>query len=411
MGRTPHLGLLHIKRDTAGTSNELSLSVLDAKKNQAGPSDGGRPSPKTVAGLGKVALFTVPGKEAKGTADAPASAVPAATMQGLLSLPAPALPYDPDAEVARRKHRRRTFRIVNSIAGIAVIAVLAFIGVSYANKHMAQQQSEAAALDGALSLIEQSDTTIVAMDQAVNSSVDDQALDDMQGILSDLPSASSDLDRAANKAAEVGNSSSDSKEKEAASRAEEAIAARKDLITQGTALMKDDIAAKHAANDLTDAWSSLLEGDVLAKEAAYIVSDTTDAKVRESMDNSSKALEQFTQAQSLVQGVSDSYPAADVSLLVSYIAKRVTSQQYALASDNAILVQDKATAESNNTAANAADAEAVAIAKRLPDNPARPVLDAYTAVRADPFAAYSAARTRASFADAYLRDYLGGSGK
>jgi len=411
MGKAHHVGILHIKRNTAGRSNELSLSVLDAKKNQAGPSDDRRPSPKTLIGLGKVSLFTVPGKETKDSVDVATPMISPSTMQGLIPLPNSAVPYDPEIEVARRKRRRRSFRVINSIIGTAVIAVLAFIGISYANKQMAQHQNETTALDGALSLIEQSDTTIVSMDRAINASVDDQALDDMQDILSNIPVASSTLDRAANKAAEVGNSSSDSKEKEAADRAEETIAARKDLITQGTALMKDDIAAKHAANDLTDAWSSLLEGDVLAKEAAYIISDTTDAKVKESMENSTKALEQFTQAQSLVQGTAASYPAADTSLLASYITKRVASQQYALASDNAILLQDRATAEADNAAANAADAEAVAIAKRLPDNPARPVLDAYAAARTDPFAAYSAARTRAAFADAYLRDYLGGSGK
>ena len=60
-----------------------------------------------------------------------------------------------------------------------------------------------------------------------------------------------------------------------------------------------------------------------------------------------------------------------------YIAKRIEQNGFAVQSDQAIYVQDKATAESFNEEYNRADAEAVDLASRLPKKPAQPILDAF----------------------------------
>ena len=76
-------------------------------------------------------------------------------------------------------------------------------------------------------------------------------------------------------------------------------------------------------------------------------------------------------------------------------------------SDQAIYVQDKATAESFNEEYNRADTEAVDLASRLPEKPAQPILDAFQENVEEERALYFEARQRAAESDAFIREYLG----
>lgn len=174
----------------------------------------------------------------------------------------------------------------------------------------------------------------------------------------------------------------------------DSIDARQDLITQGTKLMTTDVAAKRAVDALNSAWNDVLAGDVKARAAARLVSDTTEANVSQSITTSNEAIALFKSAREAIGSASTAFPSANLTLLQTYVDKRIEAQQYALASDTAILQQDKSTAESNNAAANASDTEAAAIAKRLPDNVAQPILDAYANSDTSTREAYSDARDR-----------------
>lgn len=446
------LGLLHIKRNTEGTSNELSLSVLDAKKNQVDTKDGGT----SADGLGKIPLFTLGGKKksssvptsdtAGGIVEAASNATAAKKGIAADAAPAdakksakakraasrshraasksstphktaaspsiiPASTYDPEAEIIRRKRRRRAVGAFNIVAVVVVVAVVGSFAVSYISRQNAAHRAGSDLLADTITMIEDSDTDIVAMDKALGSSLDTKVLGNMQTLLADLPQASSNLDRASNKAAEALTGATDDHQTELANRCIETIAARKDLIVQGSTLMKNDIAAKKAANALEEAWNDVLDGDTHARQAAKLVVDTTEANVRQSMTESQSARTAFQSAEESVRNAQSLYPDADTTLLLSYLDKRIAAQNSALASDDAILVQDKASAESNNADANTYDAQAAAIAQRLPDNPAQPVVDAYAAADSAARSAYADARDRASTADAYLRDYLGTTDK
>ena len=89
------------------------------------------------------------------------------------------------------------------------------------------------------------------------------------------------------------------------------------------------------------------------------------------------------------------------------VNKRIDATNEALASNAAILIQDKATAESHNDAYNRADQEAVEMAKALPKQFSQPVVDAYASATADLVSRYDSLRSDAASNDAYLREYLG----
>ncbi|MEG0477439.1 MAG: hypothetical protein RR572_07230, partial [Raoultibacter sp.] len=105
------------------------------------------------------------------------------------------------------------------------------------------------------------------------------------------------------------------------------------------------------------------------------------------------------------------YASADMHLLNEYLNKRIEAMNYALASDEAIMVQDKKTAETNNDAYNTADAQATALAQQFPTNPLQPLYTAYDTNTAASFTAYNEARRAVGAADSFLRDYLGTSDK
>ena len=101
------------------------------------------------------------------------------------------------------------------------------------------------------------------------------------------------------------------------------------------------------------------------------------------------------------------YPAANFDASLAYVNKRIDATNEALASNAAILIQDKATAESHNDAYNRGDQEAVEMAKALPKQFSQPVVDAYASATADLVSRYDSLRSDAASNDAYLREYLG----
>ena len=89
------------------------------------------------------------------------------------------------------------------------------------------------------------------------------------------------------------------------------------------------------------------------------------------------------------------------------LSMRAEALASAIASDDAFLAKNKQEAAAQNDAYNAADAEAAALAEKLPDDPSSLVLAAYDGESAALQQAYSTARSQAGTADAFIHDYLG----
>ncbi len=357
--------VLHVKRHTEGTSNELSLSVLEAKKNAADAATG-------------------------------------TTVQSA---------FDADVEIKRRKHKRKTLRVVNVIVSVVLVVAAIGFGGSYWYKQSIATKSVDATLDEALGLIERSDDVVVSMDEVLNASVDDAALDTMKDLIEKSPLAESYLDRAMNKVQEAESVNSSDALGEKKQRIIDDINARGDLIEKGKTLMNADVSAKRALNALEQAHEYVLIGDSLAVDAAKLVANTTEENVSASVSKSNQAIEQFQAARKLLNDAKSYSPNADLQLYYDYLNARIQAQQYALESDDAITRQNRAEAESNNNLANETEKEAAALAQGFPDVFSQPVLDAYEKDTEQDRSAYDDARSRAALADAYLRDYLGASHK
>lgn len=444
---------LHIKKNTAGRSNEISLSVLDGLKSQADDRLG---EADQKVRLGDLSIFTVsPKKEKKASfIDRPSSGSADSSRQGasrivqeskrgakrkeegkassdgkggttrprsfVQELPKKAVSAktrkermreralaDPDAEIKRRKRVRRIRRaIVAMLVSSASVAALV-IGGLYVTREYQEYTRSMGLLDKAFTEISRADELVIEMDEIVTKEVTEASRDEMASVGQGMENAELHLKAATAFAEEVTADMASQESKDAAAKVVESADARRTMMQHAEVLMKADIEALEAVSVAEEAWGIVEEANSLMQEAAALVSDTTVENTRESQAKSERATELLEGASAKLDEATGLYPEADFSVLREYIAKRIEQNGFAVQSDQAIYVQDKATAESFNEEYNRADAEAVDLASRLPKKPAQPILDAFQENVEEERALYFEARQRAAESDAFIREYLG----
>ncbi len=320
------------------------------------------------------------------------------------------LAADSREEILKRQRRRRRARRLS----LAMVILLCIGGLSVGGYWAYQQYEKLSTSVGVLreacSLIAQSDETTVAIDQYFQTAFNDDTISTAESLSGQVPDAKDKLESARLYAQKAeGELEGSQRDKEAAERALNAIAKRNQLLDLSLSRMEQDVAAKQAIDAMNEAESHIKEGNSLLFQAANVVSDTTNDNVAKSTEYTTAAKAQFMLAQQYVEAAKGLYPSASYDDSLAYLDKRVLAADEALASNEAILIQDKSTAEQHNDAYNAADQEAVALAEKLGSNFAQPIIDAYSAATADVTAQYDSLRSDAAANDAYLREYLGSS--
>ncbi len=443
-GGRPFRGIgasVHIKKNTAGTSNEISLSVLDGLKSRA-DNELGEADPKVK--LGDLSLFTVSSKKDRRlpAKDEKLPALPAPAASSASSekkpvakkkahpsdRPASSRPArerkpsraqrnreralrDPEKEIKRRKKNRRVRRF--AAIAVASLCCCACIGAAalFAANAYEQSRSNLALLSQAFDEIEKADSLVLSMDDLVmkdESIVTVEELDELEQGMSD---AGVHLNAACAFSDEAFQAMGESPGKDAARQVSESADARRDMMKYAEALLHADADARSAVESAEKCWDQVLEADGLMKEAADLVADTTVENVTASQGKSEQAIALLDEAAVSLASAQAECPSADFSALAALIEKKREQNVYAVESDKAIYIQDKATAESFNESYNRADAEAVELAAALPERPAQPILDRLDAQTSETRSRYLDARKRAAESDAFIRDYLGRPGE
>ena len=403
--------VIHIKNRTAGTSNELSFDVLEAKKVEA---DSASRSERTIGSRRASGWFErKKRREARSSvagSDSPSTMPKLYTNDAALAaknIERANLPYsDPAAEITRRKRRRTRAKVVSVLAGVAIVGAIGIVTYTEFNRYMADQNQMVAMLSEALQTIESTDEAVVAMDELVMKPIDEQDVEKLDEISASLSDVSEQLDTAYTQAQQVSDHIVNSRDREASNQALSAISARQEMIRNGSLLIEEGKTAQQAADNMSQAWNLILEADTLTQNAGRLVTETTEENVTESMDQTNQAIDKFKEARELVDWVAEHYPAADVSNYLTYIDKRIEGQEAALESDAAMLLMDRGTAEEKNQVLYGCDDEAAQIAQEFPEDPSQQVLDAYQESSKSLREKYLQARSQAASADSYLRDYV-----
>lgn len=441
----------HVKKSTRGTSNELSFSVLDAARNAL--DDGKDPSSDQARGFGRIRLFTLPIGRRKPPAtpkkdelaalmggsspvpsstsstpslvkpvesDKPSSEAPAVPLpQAEPKAPKPAQPSPSrferaprstgrtsEEEIAWRKARRRKGKILAGVLCAVIIVALAGAGLLYLYQDNVRYQQNTQLLQESADALTSTDEFLLALDDALQDPLGDQAetfFNDRQG---DLASIGSSLQLAESKADEAMQGLRETVEREAADALMATSAARQTLVDQGWRILEDSVGMKSLYERVGEAWQQTGEADSLAREAAQLAGENSQEAITRSTELSNEASSLFSDVRATMEVLAQEDAEVDLSAQIAYLDKRIEALGYAVASNDALLARDTAAAVEQNDAYNAADKEAASLAATLPIDPGQPVLDALEERLADPIEAYEAARGQASTSDAFLRDYF-----
>ncbi len=420
----------HIKSHTRGTSNEISLSVLHARRarieeGEAKSTHGVALTPKTMA--------EVAAEEARNEAHA------------ALGLSNPA------DEVSRRKSKRtkqRAFRIIAVTAAcLAAVAAVAF--AVYSNMSMSQQRHDQ--LTEAIGLIEEADTTLFAFDgivvSAMQSSLEQMAADNMplryETCLPTLDTAEEQMARARGIIEGAQGSLASATDREAANEMLATLNARQALIDNGKAAMDETVVVIDLYESVDAGWNGLLDADALARDAAALSAYTTTATLDAALAKTDEAIDAFAsvraafakaredvaeqrtyqadlhggelpaapEGESADENPVTALDALDAALgtYLDYVDLRIDAQYEAKRSTQAIIDHDAAVAQEANDAYNVLDSQAVALIRGADDQPLQHVVSLFELEREDLFSGYEQVRLRASQADAYLSEYLAAS--
>ena len=311
-------------------------------------------------------------------------------------------------EIEKRQHKRRLSRIISGIVIALVVVVGVCVGGSVLYKAHQEQESNVEILRTSFNYLEESDVTLVEIDAFFQEKFNDTTVSRAEELLGKIPAAQKKLDPAREYAQRANEGlHASTKDKEAAEYALNSIAARETMFSVSKERLEEDIAAKKAMDAIDQAQGKITEANSLLTQAAKVVANTTTDNVNTSTQYTTAARELLAQAQEKVSEAQQSYPEADLSTLNEYVSKRIEAADAALASNAAILVQDKQVAEDHNTRYNEADTASVALAEKLPRSFNQPIVEAYQTSITALAQRYDAARSDVGRNDSYLREYLG----
>jgi hypothetical protein len=299
----------------------------------------------------------------------------------------------------------------------ALVLLIVLTGaLTYYNKTTLADQAAAAALvqqDGdallyeAIALIQESDTVIVTLDQAIAKQVTDADVPRLEALLDQVETMQASLDTASDKATQAKATFVDPARQELAQHAIDSADYRKEILVLSTELVVYDIAATKSARLLDDAWSLIVDADADMRSAVEAVIVGGSDAVSQSFDYNQAAVEKLTQAEEKLASASATFTGVDLKALTDYLVVKKASAELALASDQAFLDGYVGEANALNDEFIAKDAEAVELAAKLPPDPMTPLRTAYDEAVKQLREDYTEVRSRAADADAFLRAYLG----
>lgn len=416
---------LHIKRFTEGKSNEISFSVLDARK---GDTENGvrrerkkgkmrfngvfRPAPLSGARPLWQGFSHTKRPSASGDRERDAQETVRRDL-GDVRIVSRETPFQHAAEqeIARRKARRRRRRVVSGLLGTTLLVLALGAGGYFVHEVTEAEGHNRTILQDSIRSIEETDGLILEVDELLDAEVDEDAIARLEELKAEMPETLAILTEARETASSVLNELRGAVDKEAAGHAINSAQSRETMLEEAMPIIDLMELTYRRAQEADEAWGSLLTADSLAREASSLVSDTSEENVLASIERTEDSVAEFKRAREGFVSLANQDEGLDVQPYLAYIDKRLEALDYADASNRAILIQDKATAEGNNELYNQADQEATVLAQNLQGSLSKVVYEQYDEGTEEAFANYGNARASAGTADSFLREYLGTSSK
>ncbi|HAM16234.1 MAG TPA: hypothetical protein DCP91_10365 [Eggerthellaceae bacterium] len=329
---------LHVKSHTAGSSNELSFDVLDAART-------GLEGKADRAGLISRGAVSVQGGYQAAAASSLAD----------------------NGEVARRKRVRRTRFLVAAGAIGALCLVLAGLAV---NSWMEYQQQRSLFRDEAASLAADASTLlsdIGSFDAVMFSPFDEQSAKTYAGtgnVASDMGDRVAGLEE---RCRELSARALDDNDTIVVSQLQNCLnnlAAALSAVADAARLSSE---VNSEVKRASSTWDRILEADQQARAATEMANSAyTEEKTVAAQEATQAVLVEVRQLESELNQLHSRYESIDLQGQLSYLASREEALEHGIATAEALLAGDRATAKTENERYNRADEQAVQRAAKLP---------------------------------------------
>lgn len=398
---------MHVKKHTQGSSNEISLSVLDAAREARDAAEGERRDGSRTSSLFSLGK----GKKPRPT--------PVKERSIVLS----------GASLAPRSGRsssvdRKLRGVVPVIVVMCALLALVLVGGQTLLSIQNHQRSLLETLNSQVGIINECDKTLLSFDELVMEQSDAQRLspsasgdrapsaeqlnEGYRAVVAEIAPTRAKLEETLSAMETLQQSLSENTDKEASSQVVTAARSRLNMLDAGVSVIEESLMGTEAFLDARSGWNAVISADAVAREATALMGEMTEGNVRASRAKSEEALSLLNKAQEDFYQAEAAYPGLDLSSFDAYVDKRIQSQQAALAADDAYLSRNKEELESQNSRYNALEEEAATLAQSLGEDAPEQIVARrfYENIDSD-VKAYEAERLKAGNADAFLREYLG----
>ena len=373
----------HLKKNTAGTSNELSFDVLDAARNE------------------------LDGKKGKSSKISFGIKLPKASQGSSEGIGATSTLTAQDEVNKRKEKRRKSVWRRRLIVAVLLVALAVGVGM-FAHGIYSERQDFAGRFNDLVSEFVETDKTLVEVDKLMLAPLDEQAADERKRVAESLEGVIQRLRVVDEKAQELAQITRDEQAGSAVARIREAANARIGMAETASSAFEISREAVVQTALAKDIWEEVLDADQLARRAVDQANEAYDyATTQQAQDLVEQAKDAFEDARSRLAQLESACPGLSLSAQLAYVDKRIEALGYALSTGEALMAGDRQTATVNNDAYNRADQEAARMAASLPLSLTEPVGQSFKMRMDELLSTYSHARETVSESDAVIRDYLG----
>lgn len=367
---------LHLKRNTAGSSNELSFDVLDAARNGVANDSG-----KNVRAS----------RQLHGSYH---GVMGTSTLSG-------------QAEVEKKKRRRRRRNaLIYAIGASCVAIVLAVVGW-FVYQHYMTTKTFGQQFDSLVTRLIDQDEFLAELDELVADPLDlskEERRDELRAHFGDRLGSMRSICDDARAAKAIATAE---KETIAINQMEIAADSRLSMMETGSQIISLSKIINEEQSQLNKIWNDVLDADQQARAASELSNKAdTEEAIKESYDATQQARESLASVCQELESTEQVHPELNLDDQIEYLNTRIKSLEYALSASSAILEGDREKAAQKNDAYNEYDKKAVKKAEKLPRSISDVVEKAHAENYEKLLASYDKARAKTIEADAVVREYI-----
>ncbi len=358
----------HVKENTLGTSNEISLSVLDAAKEKA------------------VEQLKTEQKEQKSSFSKTLSSSFA-------------------DEVAKKKSKRKKKRLV--IIALICLFVLAvvFLLIFSIHAYMQRANNFSNSYREAIDCVSQTDYTISQVNEILENPTSSTSRQVLSNIETDIQTSKELLDECQELLEPMQENKMLPTENEKVYQLQNSLDGRVELLNAGSLIIKQIKSAFQSMDSLESSKAKVEEANNMEQNAANLIANPTTENIDAAKAATESAIQDITSAISLLSDAKTKCPQADLGDYTLYLSYKKEALENQLQALQAVQNEDSAAARTSQTAYENADEKARSYASsvsRITD----PVLSVYENNVQELSEQYELSRTKVAAADEYLRAHM-----